>query len=54
VLNGVGTYVGVACDRESGIGMVIAEEGFELDGHLHDSHDGEVVLIVPAPGDLPV
>jgi len=34
--------------------MVVAEEGFELHGHMYYGHDGEVVLVVPAPGDLPV
>lgn len=34
--------------------MVVAKEGLLLGRGVDNSHDGEIVVVVPAPGDLPV
>ena len=54
MLNGVRTDISVRADRVTRIGVVISKECLHLGRLVDDSHDSEVILVVPSPRDVVV
>jgi hypothetical protein len=52
MLNSVWTNISIAADWIPHVKMVVAEECPELALLIGNSHDSEVILIVPAPRDM--